>query len=156
MTSLAFAVHGLPAPQGSKRHVGNGVMVESSKRVRPWRQDVKYAALEALAIACPDCASGGAGHFPRGEAVAVRVDYLLPRPKGHYRTGANAHLLREGAPKWPTSKPDVDKLLRSTLDALGEAGVWHDDSQVVSVEMGKHYADALSVGARIVIREVTP
>ena len=33
-----FAVLGLPAPQGSKRHVGEGRMVESSKRVKPWRR----------------------------------------------------------------------------------------------------------------------
>ena len=45
---LRFTVHGLPAAQGSKRHVGRGVMVESSKRVKPWRQDVVAAALRAI------------------------------------------------------------------------------------------------------------
>lgn len=29
--SLTVTVLGTPAPQGSKRHVGNGVVVESSK-----------------------------------------------------------------------------------------------------------------------------
>ena len=38
-----FAVFGLPAPQGSKRHVGEGRMVESSKRVKPWRRQVAAA-----------------------------------------------------------------------------------------------------------------
>lgn len=37
-----FAVFGLPAPQGSKRHVGEGRMVESSKRVKPWRRQVAW------------------------------------------------------------------------------------------------------------------
>ncbi|QDH92357.1 RusA-like resolvase [Gordonia phage Spooky] len=30
-------IPGIPAPQGSKRHVGNGILIESSKRVGPWR-----------------------------------------------------------------------------------------------------------------------
>ena len=41
-----FTVHGLPAPQGSKRHVGKGVMVESSKYVKPWREAVKAETAE--------------------------------------------------------------------------------------------------------------
>jgi len=44
--NYSFTVWGIAAPQGSKRHVGNGVMLESSDRVRPWRQDVRFAALE--------------------------------------------------------------------------------------------------------------
>jgi hypothetical protein len=46
--SLTFVVYGLPAPQGSKRSLGNGILVESSKAVRPWRQDVKHAALACI------------------------------------------------------------------------------------------------------------
>lgn len=56
------------------------------------------------------------------------VTFHLPRPKGHYRTGANAHLLRDSAPEQPSVKPDLDKLVRSTMDGLSEAGVWHDDA----------------------------
>ncbi len=41
---ITIVVYGEPAPQGSKRFVGvragRGVMVESSKKVKPWRQDV--------------------------------------------------------------------------------------------------------------------
>jgi hypothetical protein len=32
--SFTFTVLGKPAPQGSKRHVGKGVMIESSKQVQ--------------------------------------------------------------------------------------------------------------------------
>ena len=45
-SGFSLTVYGVAAPQGSKRHVGNGVMIESSNRVRPWRQDVRFAALE--------------------------------------------------------------------------------------------------------------
>ncbi len=135
--SLGIEVVGLPAPQGSKRHVGNGVMVESSKRVRLWREAVKHAALDHQPYA------------PLLGAVDVSVVFRFPRPKGHYRTGRNAHLLREDAPTYVTSRPDLDKILRSTFDALGEAGVWRDDSQVVRVCASKVYADARPAGATV-------
>ena len=143
---ISFRVYGLPAPQGSKRHVGNGVMVESSKRVKPWRQDVKYAALEAQPVHWSGCREVLSG------PLRAYVTFYLPRPKGHYRTGRNAALLRDSAPRWPGVKPDVDKLLRSTLDALGEAGVWQDDAQVVRVTATKAYAtDTEPPGAAITV-----
>ena len=130
-------VYGTPAPQGSKRHVGNGVLIESSAKVKPWRQDVRAAALEADA------------HFDG--PVSLTVGFLLRRPASHFRTGRNAHLLRDSAPAYPGKKPDIDKLLRSTLDGLGESGIWRDDAQVVRVRAEKLYADHEPVGAHITI-----
>lgn len=130
-------VVGLPAPQGSKRHVGRGIMVESSKRVRPWREAVKQATLDVLAT---DPAGLVSYPFDR-DPVRVIIVFRLPRPASHYRTGANAQLLRAAAPLWPASRPDVDKLLRSTLDALGEAGLWRDDCQVVRAIASKVWAE---------------
>ena len=46
MTARRFSVLGLPAPQGSKTHIGNGRMVESSKRVKPWRRQVAAAYVD--------------------------------------------------------------------------------------------------------------
>ena len=41
-----LSVYGIdPAPQGSKRHIGKGRMVESSKRVGPWREAVRQSAV---------------------------------------------------------------------------------------------------------------
>jgi hypothetical protein len=45
---VVIVVQSAGAPQGSKRHLGNGVMIESSQRVKPFRQDVKFAAAETL------------------------------------------------------------------------------------------------------------
>lgn len=39
-----FTAHGVAAPQGSKNQFGG----ESSKRVKPWREDVARAAGEAM------------------------------------------------------------------------------------------------------------
>jgi Holliday junction resolvase RusA-like endonuclease len=138
--SLNFDVYGLPAPQGSKRHVGNGVMVESSKNVKPWREAVKHAALDTE------------GRFGK-QPVAVWVTFYLPRPRGHFRTGKHANELRPAAPgPWPMTKPDVDKLVRSTCDALKDAGVYHDDACVAVLDATKVYADHRPPGANVTVK----
>lgn len=137
--AITITVHGLPAPQGSKRHVGGGVMIESSKKVKPWRQDVKHAAL-----AITEAVDGWA---VLDGPLAVSMVFTFDRPKGHYRTGRNAHLLRDAAPTRPAGMPDLSKIVRSTEDALTGA-VWKDDARVVEyARLGKFYAgtDALDV-----------
>ena len=47
---IEFWVEGIPRPQGSKRHVGNGRMVEASKHTAGWRKAVSQAALAALPV----------------------------------------------------------------------------------------------------------
>lgn len=134
MSRLSFTVNGTPGAQGSKRHVGHGVMVESSKKVKPWRSDVKAAA-EAAHLASDewDRATG---------AVGVQITFRFARPKSHYRTGRNAHILRDDAPVYVTSRGagDGDKLQRSTFDALTAAGVIADDSLIVAIHAFKVYA----------------
>ena len=123
MNSLTFVVYGLPAPQGSKRSMGNGVMIESSKAVAPWRQDVKHAALACRphdwALDCP---------------VAVSIVFRFKRPASHIGKKG----LLGTAPLHMTSKlkGDLDKLCRSTFDAMSGV-VYDDDSQVVSVTATK-------------------
>lgn len=131
---LTFTAYGTPAPQGSHRGFvvnGRAVITQDNKKTKPWRQTVKHAALEAM--------SEHDGFLFGSEPVDVDVCFVMPRPKHHYRTGRNAHLLRDGAPRFPAGKPDADKLCRSLLDALGEAGVWKDDSQVVHLDAWKVY-----------------
>lgn len=133
--AVVITVRGLPAPQGSKKHLGHGVMVESSAKVKPWRQDVKYAALEAV---------GDDWTLLDGPLVAS-MTFTFARGKGHYRTGRNAHLLRDGAPLRPAVVPDLSKILRSTEDALTGV-VWADDARVVEyARLGKHYAGSGAV-----------
>lgn len=142
MTSLTFTVIGLPGAQGSKRHVGRGIMVESSKKVAPWRQDVAAAAAKA---------AQAVGWEPLSGPVRVAVGFTFTRPKSHYRTGRHAHLLRDDAPALVTSRAagDIDKLLRSTFDALTIAGIWTDDSLVADLRAIKTYG--AHAGAHIAI-----
>lgn len=143
---IRIVVRGTPAPQGSKSFkgmskAGRAILTESSKKVRPWRQDVKAAAEHLLAL------SGGK---PIDAPVTVRMVFTLPKP--------------QSAPKrrrtYPMRTPDLSKLARSTEDALSDAGVWADDARVVEYSrLAKVYPgedpDALSSpGAVIEIREV--
>lgn len=146
---IAFRVYGTPKPQGSKRHVGNGVMVEQGgEALRLWREDVKQAALQAR-----DAAGGSA----LVGALQVSVDFTLVRPRSHYRTGKNANLLRPAASAHPAVRPDLDKLLRSTFDACTTARLWTDDSQVVQVAAAKRYVRPdVPPGAYITVTPLDP
>lgn len=115
---IRFVVYGRPQPQGSKRHVGNGRMVESSKNLKPWRQQVTDTAW----VECGCMPYAGTGQ----EAVKVGVRFSFLRPRSAKK---RVH---------PTVKPDIDKCLRAILDSL--TGIcYRDDAQVVKVEMAKHY-----------------
>ena len=141
---MIITVRGIPAPQGSKRHVGGGRMIEMSKAVGPWREAVRAETQRAMN-----------GDGPLSGAVSVIADFALPRPKSHYRTGANAALLRTGAPRWPSGKPDLDKLARALLDGLTAGGAWGDDAQAVQIITCKSYAgNGTMPGCTIEIRDM--
>jgi len=129
---IEFRVFGLPAPQGSKRYVGRGIMVESSKKVRPWRNDVIAASqlsYKQEPLHCP---------------VAIELTFFFPRPKSHFRTGKYAGMLKENAPLWTTSNADgdLDKLCRATLDSLSQKSggiILIDDSICARLTAEKRY-----------------
>jgi len=116
---IEFFVPGKPAPQGSKRHVGRGILVEASKEVGPWR--------ERIALAAADHADT---LIQKPDEVRVLLQFTLPRPASAPKTR-----------KLPASKrPDLDKLARAVLDALTNV-IFEDDSQVVSLNASKYIAD---------------
>jgi crossover junction endodeoxyribonuclease RusA len=132
MREINLFIIGEPAPQGSKRHVGNGVMIEASKKVKPWRKAVHDQIKKAFAIA-------GETYFET--AVEIEQIFILARPSSVTR-------------KFPIVPPDLDKLERGLFDALTLAGVWQDDSLVVKSHARKVYANKNeSTGAYVIIRE---
>jgi crossover junction endodeoxyribonuclease RusA len=123
MSAITFKVEGMaPAPQGSKRHLGRGVMIESCRNVKPWRALVTSAA---IATGLP---------ILRGP-VSMSVVFLFLRPKGHL-TSKGA--LRSTAPQHHAVRPDGSKLLRSTEDAL-TGSLLEDDARIVSCTWQKRY-----------------
>jgi Holliday junction resolvase RusA-like endonuclease len=138
-------VAGTPWPEGSlKAFVRNGkpvIVHDNPAALEAWRSTVRAKAIAARSS------------FLR-RPVSVDMFFYLQRPKSHYRTGRNAHLLRDAAPPYPVSKFDGDKLARAVLDAL--TGVlYDDDGQVVRHSAEKRYAPRNTLpGAVIRVREV--
>lgn len=124
--ALTAFVAGRPAPQGSKRGIatkyGKVAMIESSKNVKPWRESIRHALLDEHGRA--------RATYPDGP-VFVRLEFVMPRP---------ASTPKRSTPP-AVKRPDIDKLQRAVLDAVGSAGVWHDDSQVTRVEATKRIAN---------------
>lgn len=152
---LVINVVGTPAPQGSKKGfynhaTGRVQMKESSAKVKPWRQDV-VTSVQNLRDDLADGFVNSVGQLPLAGPLQVDVTFFLARPGYHFGTGKNKQLLKPTAPSYVEKKPDVDKLIRSTLDGLKEAGVYRDDAQVAVVHGVKRYANA-ATGARITIR----
>lgn len=137
---IMLYVPGLPQPQGSSRAFvvnGKARITSANGKLKSWRVDVAKVAMD------------GKVEKLLGP-VQVFVSFEFPRPKGHYGTGRNAGKLRDWAPYWHTSKPDADKLLRATLDAL--TGIaWRDDAQVAMAQCKKRYGER--PGTTIVIQE---
>lgn len=117
-----FQVAGKPQPQGSSRIVhagGRPTITSDNPNLHEWRSVVGWHAVEAMQ-----------GHrlIERPGAVALQASFTRPRPKS-----AAKRVTR------PTTKPDVDKLLRALLDAL--SGIcYRDDAQVVDVHVQEYFA----------------
>ncbi|MGN7133398.1 RusA family crossover junction endodeoxyribonuclease [Rhodococcoides corynebacterioides] len=116
MTATTFRVDGIPAPQGSKRHVGRGILIESSKALKPWRERIAWTAREL-------------GVPLRTGAVTVQLAFVMPRPVS--------------TPKRRTPpamrKPDLDKLTRGVFDALSGL-CFEDDARIVDLRATKRLA----------------
>lgn len=151
---MKITVYGQPAPQGSKRgfvnrKTGAVILVESSDKVKPWREAVKYAAIEVRDGGLPLCGP-----------LRVSMVFTFARPAGHFGSGKNAGQVRASAPPRPHGRPDLSKLARSTEDALTDARAYEDDSRIVEYSrLAKVYiggdVDALDApGVKIEIQEM--
>ena len=137
---ISFTVNDLPQPGGSKRgfvnpKTGRVIITEANAKSAGWRAAVIAAAKQAWADA------GMSKDNKLQGPLRLRLTFFMARPKGHYGTGKNAGVLKPNAPDYHTTRPDRDKLSRSTCDALTLAGVWHDDAQVCDGPVIKCYGN---------------
>ncbi|MDV6276393.1 RusA family crossover junction endodeoxyribonuclease [Rhodococcus erythropolis] len=137
---ISFFVEGRPAPQGSKRYVGRGRMVESSRHLKPWRHDIRNEAeANQMAFAGCDLAYDG--------PVRLRLEFVMLRPKATPKTRTPPAVKR----------PDLDKLTRAVFDGITGTLIT-DDSQVVDLQATKRIANIDEpCGVHITLRiEPTP
>lgn len=134
MDPVTFVVYGVAQPKGSTRaFMRKGarfpIVTSDNPQVKTWEAAVRSVVR--------DVANG-----VRFEgAVSVRVTFDLPRPKSLPQRVR--HHIR---------KPDLDKLARSSLDAL-TGTLLKDDAQVIDLHVTKRYG-AVYPSAAFVVEEV--
>lgn len=133
-------VYGRPAPQGSKRIGAQGQMREESPYLIGW-------------------AGGWKGGKARGKRIHGAVERYLYEWYADQRVapddlpylvgavGVDITFYLDPGNGAVTEPPDVDKLCRSTFDALTAARLWEDDSRVIEVRLRKR--PAFTTGALI-------
>lgn len=112
-------VEGIPTPQGSKKAFvinKRAVLVDASADNKGWRKTVTQVIRNHKDYK----------QYPG--AVNVSLAYWMPRAKSNTK-------------KQMIQKPDIDKLVRSTLDSIVDAGLIEDDSRVVTLSALKKWAD---------------
>lgn len=131
-----ITVFGVPAPQGSKRAFvrnGRAVLVESAGAShKAWRT--------AVAETCHGIWSG---RDPLDVPLDVHIEFSMPRPKSAMRK------------HFHDRRPDIDKLVRSTLDGMTDSGVISDDARIARLTAIKFYSQTSDAwtGARITVKE---
>lgn len=127
---IEFFVEGRPAPKGSFRVVtqrkGRRLMkprvLKDSAKTYEWEEAVGWYARSAWRGP------------PFDEPLSVELNFVVARPKAHY--GKRGVL--PSAPLYPAVAPDLDKLVRATLDGM-EGIVFVNDSRVVCLSASKRY-----------------
>lgn len=135
---IRLLVHGLPAPQGSKTAVRRGnfaKVIEGSSDVgrakhQAWRSAVTAAAVEQRT------------DIDKRDPVGVTIHFWMPKPQSKPK---GVWLVRV--------KPDLDKLVRATLDGLADGGLLPGGDGAVSfISAHKEYAPPGSpTGAQILV-----
>ena len=115
-----FFVPGKPVQQGSMKHIGNGMIVHNkSKELMAWREKIGWSAKSHRVP------------YQESGAVAIKLGFVFELPKSVKRD-------------LPTVPPDLDKLIRSCLDALSGIA-YKDDSQVCEILASKRYGETPGV-----------
>ena len=121
--SLKIRIVGIPATAGSfvprKRKNGSLYLLRSgSQKHREWRQAAEQTIRQAVNTwkweTSPD------------DEYSVSLSFLLPKPRTVTRDQPNV-------------KPDIDKLCRSTLDALTVGKAIDDDARITQLTATKTY-----------------
>lgn len=126
---IKIVVPGIPRPAGSKRVVtnrstGKAYVIDANPKSRDWKTTVAQCASDAWN-----------GEPLMTGPIRLTIVFCVARPRAHY--GAKGSL-KLSAPTYPTTRPDLTKLVRAIEDALTGV-IWRDDSQVVVQNVRKIY-----------------
>ena len=127
-------------PKALKRHrVGKfGRMYDPSYKDKKdlWLQIARFKPKQAL----------------KGE-IMIKLIFVMPRPKSHYRTGKYSHILKENMPEYHSFTPDLDNLVKFLLDTIaGKDRFIVDDSQICRIQAEKIYGKPRT---EVIIEEIS-
>ena len=79
---------------------------------------------------------------PLKGCIYLKVEFYMPRPKSHFRTGKYSNLLKADAPSLHSSKCDLDNLVKMICDTIqGKGKMICDDSQICILQAEKLYGE---------------
>lgn len=125
--SIVFSVPGVPVGKGRPKFArrGNFVSTYTPEKTASYENLVKMAAHEAMQ----------GRSMIEGPVVVVLGLFVAP-PASWSQKKQRAALAGE---VFPTSKPDVDNVVKGIFDACNEI-VWRDDKQVVDLIVRKRFS----------------
>lgn len=110
-------IPGTPQPQGSKKHIGRGRMIEQNKHLKPWRKTIANHTKHLTTT-------------PIDDPLTITAEFVFPRLK----------TMKPTSPLTKKTAPDVDKLCRAVGDALErDAGIITNDSRITAWHATKRY-----------------
>lgn len=127
MNKIEFYIPGLP--KALKRHR----MTRGGRVYDPSCEDKKIW-MEKACNFCPSTPLSGALH--------IDLEFVMPRPKAHFKSGKNQGELKLNAPKHHLHTPDLDNLVKFVLDAMN-AKFYIDDSQIISIKCSKSLSSCM-------------
>ena len=68
------------------------------------------------------------------------LNFYCKRPKIHYKSGKNAHILKDTSPKYNINNKDLDNMVKFVLDALNDK-LYTDDSLIFEITCSKMYSE---------------
>src|SRR5262245_24078214 len=137
---ITFEVAGIAQPKGSTRMLplkgkrgARRIIVSANPKAAAWQRAIAWSARQWT--------NGGLLFGP----IRIEAIFYLPQPASLPRRHMTGSL--------PTTKPDLDKLLRCLCDALTGV-VYLDDAQVTHCHISKRFAP--NPHAVIVVKELEP
>ena len=72
--------------------------------------------------------------------IKCTLNFYCKRPKNHYKSGKNSHILKDDAPLYNINNKDLDNMVKFVLDALNDK-LYVDDSQIIEIICSKSYSE---------------
>lgn len=132
---MKFEIPGRPLPL-SRPFYGKKVIFDKSKK------DKQNFALQCKYMA---------PFRPLEGVLSLDLEFYFKRPKSHYRTGKNSHLIKDKFCEYHVNVPDLSNLIKFVEDAL--IGLFYkDDRQIAIINAVKYYCNEKHTEEKTIIR----